>query len=282
MSTEQTSQSMSEVIIKAADDISRDGYARVLLDPAQTAVNTRALKVAEEFFAKPVDEKLSHQNLESNSNYGYRPIGVEYSATPDRIDLNDSFNMWSDRLDLIPGSENIPDLTAALLDWRGLSLDFVSGVLAELARRYGAPKAPAVSAASNVQVNSYFDSTNERDLLQDKHEDGHLLTVIHGTAPGLEIFIDGEASSGMTDENEIIIMPGSLLTRISGGDIPPLYHQVRNLNLDHRMAIMYFANPELTEPVLTWKDAPGQEQEDLREMARLNPLPFGLKTLEVL
>jgi isopenicillin N synthase-like dioxygenase len=282
MGTQQATDSMSAAITKAANDISRDGYARVILDPAQRAVLAQALNVAEEFFAKPVDEKLRHENLESNSNYGYRPIGVEYSATPDRVDLNDSFNMWSDRLDLIPGSESIPELTAALLGWRDLSLDFAAGILAELAHRYDAPKAPAVSAASNVQVNSYFDSTNERDLLQDKHEDGHLLTVIHGTAPGLEIFIKDEASSGMTDENEVIIMPGSLLTRISGGDIPPLYHQVRNLNLDHRMSIMYFVNPELTEPVMTWKDAPGQEQEDLREMARLNPLPFGLKPLDVL
>jgi len=270
------------VITKAVDDIIRDGYARVPLTPSQAEVLVDAYAQSEIFFAKPVQEKLRHQNAESNSNYGYRPMGVEYSATPDRVDINDSFNVWSDRLDLIPESDTLSDFTSSLLHWRDLSADLASGVLAELARRYGASHAPAFAAASNLQINSYFDSTAERDLLQDKHEDGHMITVINATAPGLEIFIDGEQSSGMTTPDELIIMPGSLLTRLTGGEVPPMYHQVRNLNLDYRMAIMYFVNPELTMPVMTWKDAEGQEPEDLREMARLNPLPFGLKTLEIL
>jgi isopenicillin N synthase-like dioxygenase len=272
----------SEVIAKAVEDIMRDGYARVVLTPSQAEVLVDAYAESEKFFAKPVEEKLNHQNTESNSNYGYRPIGVEYSATPDRIDINDSFNVWSDRLDLIPGSDSLDDFTSTLLRWRDLSADLVSGVLAGLAHHYGVVTPPAFASASNMQVNSYFDSTAERDLLQDKHEDGHMVTVINATARGLEIFIDGAQSSGMTAPDELIIMPGSLLTRLTGGEVPPMYHQVRNLNLDNRMAIMYFVNPELTVPVMTWKDAEGQEPEDLREMARLNPLPFGLKPLEIL
>ena len=270
------------IIAKATDDIIRDGYARVVLTPSQTEILVCAYAESKEFFAKPVEQKLRHQNVESNSNYGYRPIGVEYSATPDRVDINDSFNMWSDRLDLIPESDTLSDFTDALLGWRDLCAELVTGVLAQLAHHYGASKPPAFRSASNSQVNSYFDSTAERDLLQDKHEDGHIVTVINATRPGLEIFINDEQSSGMTEPNELIIMPGSLLTRLTGGDVPPMYHQVRNLNLDYRMSIMYFVNPELTEPVMTWKDPEGEEPEDLREMARLNPLPFGLKAIEIL
>jgi len=272
----------SGVIAKAVEDIIRDGYARVALTPSQAEVLVLAYGESEKFFAMPVEAKLRHQNTESNSNYGYRPLGVEYSATPDRVDINDSFNVWSDRLDLIPESDSLGDFTSSLLQWRDLSAELVSGVLTGLAHHYGVATPPAFAAASNMQVNSYFDSTAERDLLQDKHEDGHMVTVINATAPGLEIFIDGEQSSGMTAPDELIIMPGSLLTRLTGGEVPPMYHQVRNLNLDNRMAIMYFVNPELTVPVMTWKDAEGQEPEDLREMARLNPLPFGLKPLEIL
>jgi len=272
----------SGVIAKAVEDIIRDGYARVALTPSQAEVLVLAYGESEKFFAMPVEAKLRHQNTESNSNYGYRPLGVEYSATPDRVDINDSFNVWSDRLDLIPESDSLGDFTSSLLQWRDLSAELVSGVLTGLAHHYAVATPPAFAAASNMQVNSYFDSTAERDLLQDKHEDGHMVTVINATAPGLEIFIDGEQSSGMTAPDELIIMPGSLLTRLTGGEVPPMYHQVRNLNLDNRMAIMYFVNPELTVPVMTWKDAEGQEPEDLREMARLNPLPFGLKPLEIL
>ena len=272
----------SGVIAKAVEDIIRDGYARVALTPSQAEVLVLAYGESEKFFAMPVEAKLRHQNTESNSNYGYRPLGVEYSATPDRVDINDSFNVWSDRLDLIPESDSLGDFTSSLLQWRDLSAELVSGVLTGLAHHYGVATPPAFAAASNMQVNSYFDSTAERDLLQDKHEDGHMVTVINATARGLEIFIDGAQSSGMTAPDELIIMPGSLLTRLTGGEVPPMYHQVRNLNLDNRMAIMYFVNPELTVPVMTWKDAEGQEPEDLREMARLNPLPFGLKPLEIL
>ena len=35
----------------------------------------------------------------------------------------------------------------------------------------------------------------ERDLLQDKHEDGHMVTVLHATAPGLEIYVDDEVAA---------------------------------------------------------------------------------------
>ncbi len=52
--------------------------------------------------------------------------------------------------------------------------------------------------------------------------------------------------------DEVVIMPGSVLTALSGGKIAPLYHQVRNHGLDDRQSIMYFVNPEIDEPLFGW------------------------------
>ncbi|MBB4928328.1 isopenicillin N synthase-like dioxygenase [Kitasatospora kifunensis] len=123
---------------------------------------------------------------------------------------------------------------------------------------------------------------SDRDLLQDKHEDGHLVTVIHTTAPGLELWLDGEARPMQTAADEVILMPGSVFTDLSGGRVPALYHQVRNLRLADRTALMYFVNPELTEPVYSWAAEPGQTPVDLRDKIRSNPAMFGLPDVPTL
>ena len=63
------------------------------------------------------------------------------------------------------------------------------------------------------------------------------------------------------DPDEIVIMPGSVLTALSGGKIPPLYHQVRNHGLDDRQSLMYFVNPEVDEPLFSWIDTPDGTRE---------------------
>jgi len=268
------------LIADATRDILETGFAVVTLPEDHAEVMAAALDAGRAFFAKPQDDKARYGS--DDNNYGYRPLGVEYSATPDRPDLNDCFAMWSNRLDLIPNSEELSEFTDALLSWRDLGGALVAGVLDSLAAHFGAATAPTFSAASNLQLNNYCDSTSDRELLQDKHEDGHMITAIHATLPGLERFVGDVATSATTADNELILMPGSLLTRLSGGEIPPLYHQVRNLRVVGRMSLMYFVNPELYEPVMTWRSENGEPPVDLREIARANPLPFGLAPLREL
>jgi len=271
---------VTNAISAAARDIIETGYAVVKLGDVDAARLTTAISTAVDFFQRPEDDKLKHGS--DDHNYGYRPFGIEYSISPERPDMNECFTLWSSRLDLIPNSSDIEDLTESFLGWRDSLAPLVGAILDEVAQEFGAAAAPEFEKASYLQINYCLPTPPERDLLQDKHEDGHMVTVLHATAPGLEIYVDGQVKPMLPDADEIVIMPGSVLTALSGGRIPPLYHQVRNHGLDDRQSIMYFVNPEIDEPLFGWIDAPDGERADIREHVQNAPSMFGLPPVEAL
>jgi isopenicillin N synthase-like dioxygenase len=267
-------------IVKASQDILDKGYAVVKLSELDAANLHSALATAVRFFRRPLAEKTAHGS--TDHNYGYRPFGIEYSITPERPDMNECFTLWSSRLDLIPNAADIPDLTEAFLAWRDSLAPIVKGILDEVARNFGTEGAPEFEKASYLQINYCLPAPAERDLLQDKHEDGHMVTVLHATAPGLEIYVNDDVQPMLPARDEIVIMPGSVLTALSGGKIEPLYHQVRNHGLDDRQSIMYFVNPEIDEPLFGWIECPDGERADIREAVQNAPTMFGLPPVEAL
>jgi isopenicillin N synthase-like dioxygenase len=274
-----TSTALS-VVDQAARDILDRGYAVVKLGELDAGNLHAAISTAVRFFERPVEEKKVHGS--SDHNYGYRPFGIEYSMTPERPDMNECFTLWSSRLDLIPQADGIAELTEAFLDWRDSLAPLVKAILDEVARNFGTAAAPEFEKASYLQINYCLPAPAERDLLQDKHEDGHMVTVLHATAPGLEIYVNDEVKPMLPAKDEVVIMPGSVLTALSGGKIEPLYHQVRNHGLDDRQSIMYFVNPEIDEPLFGWIDAPDGERADIREHVQNAPSMFGLPPVEAL
>src|SRR4051812_31854416 len=266
-------------IERAARDILDHGYAVVKLRDVDAFNLHNAISTAVDFFERPQEDKNAHGS--TDHNYGYRPFGIEYSISPDRPDMNECFTVWASRLDLIPNAGDIEDLTDSFLSWRDSLAPIVKAVPDEVARSFGAD-APAFEKASYLQINYCLPTPAERDLLQDKHEDGHMVTVLHATAPGLEIYANDEIKPMLPAKDEIVIMPGSVLTALSGGKIEPLYHQVRNHGLDDRQSIMYFVNPEIEEPLFGWIDAPDGERADIREHVQNAPSMFGLPPVEAL
>jgi isopenicillin N synthase-like dioxygenase len=271
---------VTNVVGTASRDIIDKGYAVVKLNDIDTDRLRTALSTAVEFFERPDAEKRRHSS--DDNNYGYRPFGIEYSITPDRPDMNECFTVWANRLDKIPHAAEIGELTGAFLGWRDALAPLVREILDEVARQYGTPSAPPFENASYLQINYCLPTPPERDLLQDRHEDGHMVTVLHATAPGLEIYVNDEVQPMLPAADEVVIMPGSVLTLLSGGKIAPLYHQVRNHGLADRRSLMYFVNPELAEPLYAWVDAPLGEREDIREHVRNAPTMFGLPQVEAL
>ncbi|MDT4918635.1 MAG: hypothetical protein QOH89_3335 [Pseudonocardiales bacterium] len=274
-----TSTALSAVH-QAAHDILDRGYAVVKLSELDAGKLHNAISTAVRFFERPLDEKNVHGS--TDHNYGYRPFGIEYSVSPDRPDMNECFTVWSSRLDLIPAAEGIADLTGAFLDWRDSLAPLVEAILDEVARTFGVDAAPEFEKASYLQINYCLPAPAGRDLLQDKHEDGHMVTVLHATAPGLEIYTNDEVKPMRPAADEVVIMPGSVLTALSGGKIEPLYHQVRNHGLDDRQSIMYFVNPEVDEPLFGWVDSADGTREDIRAHVQNAPTMFGLPPVEVL
>ena len=268
------------VVDQAARDILDTGYAVVKLSDLDAGNLHNAIATAVRFFERPLVEKRVHGS--SDHNYGYRPFGIEYSVTPERPDMNECFTVWSSRLDLIPQAEGIADLTDAFLSWRDSLAPLVTAILDEVARTFGAEAGPEFEKASYLQINYCLPAPAEREFLQDKHEDGHMVTVLHATAPGLEIYVNDEVKPMLPAADEIVIMPGSVLTALSGGKIPPLYHQVRNHGLHDRQSIMYFVNPEIDEPLFGWLDSPNGERVDIRDHVQNAPSMFGLPPVESL
>lgn len=265
---------------QAARDIIDQGYAVVKLSDVDAGNLHNAISTAVQFFRRPLEDKTAHGS--TDHNYGYRPFGIEYSRTPERPDMNECFTLWSSRLDLIPNAQDIPELTGAFADWRDSLAPLVQAILDQVAGNFGAEAAPEFEKASYLQINYCLPTPAERDLLQDKHEDGHMVTVLHATAPGLEIYANDEVKPMLPAADEVVIMPGSVLTALSGGKIQPLYHQVRNHGLDDRQSIMYFVNPEIDAPLYAWLDAPGGERVDIREHVQNAPSMFGLPPVEAL
>jgi isopenicillin N synthase-like dioxygenase len=265
---------VTNAVIQASRDIIDKGYAIVKLGDLDATRLATAVAEAKEFFERPAEEKMSHAS--DDRNYGYRPFGVEYSITPDRPDMNECFTLWSNRLDLIPGADEIQPLTDSFLAWRDVLEPLVTEVLDGVARHYGAGAAPRFEAASYLQFNYCLLTPPERDLLQDKHEDGHMVTVLHATADGLEMYVNNEATPVLTAADEILIMPGSVLTALYGGKVAPLYHQVRNHGLDDRQSLMYFVNPEIKDPLFAWVESGDGSRTDIREHVKNAPTTFGL------
>ncbi|WP_375490511.1 2-oxoglutarate and iron-dependent oxygenase domain-containing protein [uncultured Jatrophihabitans sp.] len=272
------------VITKAAGDILDRGYAVVKLGDIDAGNLRNAISTAVRFFQRPLEDKKQHGS--ADHNYGYRPFGIEYSRVPERPDMNECFTLWSSRLDLIPNAAGVADVTDAFRDWRDSLAPIVKAILDEVAKNFGTAAAPEFEKASYLQINYCLPAPAERDLLQDKHEDGHMVTVLHATAPGLEIYHEGEESGEVRPmlpaADEVVIMPGSVLTALSGGKIAPLYHQVRNHGLDDRQSIMYFVNPEIDEPLFGWIENGDGERADIREHVQNAPSMFGLPPVEAL
>ncbi|KAH8894731.1 2OG-Fe(II) oxygenase [Thozetella sp. PMI_491] len=269
-------------ISQAAKDIVNRGYAIVQLSDLQSGILHRAIGSAAEFFQRPLEDKLLYSR--ADHNYGFRPFGLEYGITPERPDMNESFNFWSNRRDLIPHAQDIPELMSACLEWRDTLAPLVKGILDDIAKSFGAETGPSFEKAAYLQTNYFAPMSFERDMLQDKHEDVHLLTLLHATTPGLEIYAEGEDSETvlpiLPERNQVLVMPGSTLTTLSSGAIKPMYHRVRNHGLSRRQSIMYFINPELDEPLYSWIDA--EKSVDIREYVQNAPLMFGLPRVEAL
>ena len=261
------------------DDLVNGGYGVVTLDGAGRSALSDLLGEACAFFDQPADSKKLHAS--ADGNHGYRSMGQEYSLVPERPDMIESFVLWFDRTEFVPGRELVADLLSATLAWREVAADLTRNILSDLARMLGASPVP-FERASQVQVNNCLSHSSRRELLHDRHEDGHIITLLHCTGPGLDLFAGGSLVEATFGPDEVLVLPGSTLTALTGGLIEPLEHRVRNLRLASRQAVMYFVNPELSDPVFPWAGSDEARSVDLREAIRSRPAAFGLPSVPVL
>lgn len=240
--------------VAAASSLLDAGYARVRGDGSLMGRIREAFSAGETFFQ--LAEGVKRAAATPLRLEGYRPFGAEYSETPNRPDLCEFFSVWMRNVDTadIRNWASSHGLHAKMLSTLPAYAVLVNGVLEALRSRLN-PEGQEIdtSPTSYVQMNHYRPSASARDFLQDRHEDGHLLTVLKPTAAGLELEVGGRYAPVSLQDDELLLLPGRLLTLLTGGLVRPLFHRVRNdRRTTMRQSMLYFSNPSLTRETRPW------------------------------
>jgi isopenicillin N synthase-like dioxygenase len=261
--------------------LEQQGLLRIPIDGDLRHATDRVFGLANEFFARPTAEK--HRYAVPAWVEGYRELGPEYSQVPERPDLTESFSAWNrnrPRPELDSWQAACP-LHGALRHASDKLGEIMRGLFAAMAE-YWNPGAPELRFhnATYIQLNYYDPARHQRELLQDAHEDGHLVTIVKTNAPGLEIEIDGTFVPAEVGDDELLLMPGSLLSLMTGYRAKPLYHRVRNSRrADPRSSLLYFVNPEIDQTLAPWVANDSNKGIDIIEYANAAPNRFGMPTL---
>jgi isopenicillin N synthase-like dioxygenase len=265
------------------------GYLKVRCQPGLTAALGRVLDAADAFFSLPLE--IKRRNALEELCEGYRGLATEYSDIADRPDLHESF--WVHAFNA--------EKAQARLDRQGQPLyrsmlhvaeefdKIITSMLIALQRHYRVanPDQPQFTTAfgSHLQLNYYNPPRHQRDFLMDCHEDRLLFTILHSNASGLEIRArDGSFIPMTTEPDEVFIMPSDIAMLLSGGEIQPLYHRVRNVpEVPKRMSLMYFANPDASHDrkIQPWRETEVNRGVDIMRRVIENPLKFGLPPIPI-
>lgn len=186
---------------------------------------------------------------------GFLPKGGEHAKYTNNVDLCDRFCFWHRRrADHAAHAFADTPLYGAIGSseahlW-ALAQELVSG----LWRFFHSDDKVEIRDSSYVQLCMYENDyqISDRVYLQDRHEDGHLITLIKPTRDGLVIYPDNVETPVRLADDEVIAITGSLITALSDGQILPMYHAVRNPMMAlSRKSLVYFAIPDLHRPYTT-------------------------------
>ena len=281
LSVDRATQRDGNVFLDMIPQLERQGFLRVPADPVLRRAVDRTFTHAREFFAHPAEEKFRYSHPEWVE--GYRELGPEYSLVPERPDLTESFAAWNRnrvRPELALWQKGCP-LHGALREVSTLLSAVVTDLFAAM-RDHFKPDAPELRFfnATYMQLNYYEPARHSRDLLQDPHEDGHLVTLVTSNAPGLELQVDGEFVPANVTPDHFVVMPGSLISLMTGDRVKPGYHQVRNSHrTDPRCSMMFFVNPEIDQDLKPWIENDSNRGIDIIERANAAPKQFGNPSL---
>lgn len=270
--------------LSAASTILDSGYAILRLDAATRDAVDAVFEAAPAFFDRPAADKARYARPDILE--GYRTFGAEFSHSPDRPDLNETFSHVlrnADRPDVGVWAETNP-LNAAMRAAAPLYAAMADGVLDGLRTAIN-PSGDRIASAefSYFQLNYYRPSREDRDFLQDAHEDGHLLTIVTSRQPGLEVEIDGKWEPASLARDELFVMPGSIITLMTGGRVQPLQHRVRNIpNVERRASLMFFVNASVANPPRAWAPAADGSMPDIRQATIEASQVFGLQSIGAL
>jgi isopenicillin N synthase-like dioxygenase len=254
-------------------DLSGLGYTFWQLSGTESQALNRLHSEATTFFQR--DQGSKRQHLSSDLDFGYRPFGRQYSSSRNHPQSSESFTYWDDGPEAIPRAPRIGSFISALSAYSHMVARITDYILRHVAISLASSQRLEFEGNSHLEINWYLPTAGP-DLIEERHEDGHLLTILTSAGEGLEIESEGQMSPVKLGGSELLVMPGSLLTDMTAGWIPPLYHQVRNQHLSPLLSITYFVNPLLDRPIGPFVINDSNRSVDIVARASTNPQVCGL------
>jgi isopenicillin N synthase-like dioxygenase len=237
---------------------------------------------AHSFFREPNNNK---SKCVFAQDIGYRPLGREYSKSPDYPDQIESFSVAA-RLPI--SSFELPIASVRALNismlevfdsFERLAEDIVMRLATEISSDSLANRLRGgLRLWSRLQVNYSKPASTSLPFINETHEDMNLLTVTCANEPGLEVRLnENEFRPISTGDGEVVIFSGEIAWLLSGGQIRPGYHRViTNSLVQERLAVLFFADldPLLCQP---WIKNEINHGIDIAERSVMNVRRFGLK-----
>ena len=223
-----------------------------------------------------VPKEIKQEFSFSDRTDGFLPQGGERAKYTENVDLCDRFCFWHKHREFhaaypFSNTTAYQQVRACEAELSSIAQDLISGLWAF----FHSDDRVSVRDSSYLQLCMYEDDSqaDDRIYLQDRHEDGHLITLIKPTRDGLVIFPNDVETSVHLADDEIIVITGSLLTLLSDGQIPTMFHAVRNPKMRlSRKALVYFAIPDLAQ---TYTTVLGKKRLDIADFANESHLAFG-------
>lgn len=265
----------------AVEKLKNEGFFLIQLAEEACGIVASTFEAAYPFFHATVDEKNSNTLPE---DLGYRPMGIEYSQSPEHPDPIESFTV---DMRTPHASANMPSASARqLYKWMQATIDILEPVAEILTiqladtlsgHTYRKKLRGAFRRWSCLQLNYSRPMNIPEAFIHEPHEDGHLITISCANGPGLEAqTASGEFIPITTAYDEMLVMPGEIAWLLSGGQVRPLYHRVRRKSdCRERMAILFFGDidPRLCEP---WINSKVNKGVDIGARILTNATRFGL------
>lgn len=263
-----------------------DGFLQIHLTATARDRVTATFGAAYPFFRAPANEKDSNK---LPNDLGYRPIGVEYSQSPERPDPVESFTacgrMRTTAKELLSaGAHNLYERMLATIEILEPIAEALTIQLADTLKGHssGEKLHGAFRRWSCLQLNYSRPADITTAFIHEPHEDGHLLTIACATGPGLEVQMEnGNYMSITTAPDEVLIMPGEIISLLTGGQIKPLYHRVRPESSDpERIALLFFGDihPQFCEP---WIQNDVNANVDIGARVLTNANRFGIEAFRL-
>ena len=242
------------------------------------------LEVGREFFEGPATER---EAIAANTTMtGWRRIGIEYSVSASRPDLNETFcyRFRDDAEGILSEATRSHPLVAAARAAQA-ELDVLAAKAMDSISDYLGRPAHAEKvrhrSESWLQMNWSRPASAQRDFIQDAHEDGHLVTLLLADAEGLEVLHKADGWIPVfPSPSEVICFAGECGAFLSGDAVFPMMHRVRaRPEVATRLSVAYFVNPDLDQQLDPWVPNARNHGVDLLRWGQQNPARFGLPTL---